>query len=789
MKVAVVDMQPILPAVGGGRQRLLGLYHALGPSIECTYVGSYDWPGEPFRDQQITPGLREIVVPLSPEHHAAAKALAAQMDGRTVIDIAFPDQVYLSPEFLRVAREHVATADVVVFSHPWCYPPLADDLQPGQLVVYDSHNVEAVLRTSLLDDLPQSRELLTRVADVEYALCRRADLVLACSQDDVNQYQQIMDVDPFCLRIVPNGAFTGRFIAMPRQGQSSQRQELGLPSDRPIAIFMGSLYGPNVEAAKFIARTLAPQCQGWCFVIVGGAGEPLQSESIPENLKITGRVDDAHRDALLIAADIALNPMMTGSGTNIKMFDYMAAGLPILTTDVGARGICTSSSAPEGIWVEPTVNFPSRCATLLSTLPFPAAWKTSVREAVQRRFSWEAISPALGTLLTVAHRSHTTRTGARPRVAVMSTWNVTCGIGEYASYLINGFSDAGADTLVLGNDLANHEPLGFAYDLHTPVSRVWTWDNIHWRDSRIDIKHFERELQLGHPDLLVVQHHTGFVPFGDLHTAVSVAQLRGIPVLVEMHDDRYVTDEQKELLCASGANLLIHDAESVEHVAGPTRKRVHVFHHPVHAPRINEDVVPTKQKKGFIIGGFGFLRPYKGLLVTVQTLALLKAQFPHITYRGWHALYPGDSSEDYYLTCLKEAEKLGVMDDLDIDTRFLPIEDVISELRTVDVVIMPYDPSNEGASGAANIALAAGAAIVTSPSAIFQSLDGVVQNVGLNAPIEYAAAISKLLRSPAQIREMKSRARTWAEEHSYVKAARSLLCSFLTDSTRQTRVV
>ena len=48
--VAVLDMQPIAPAVGGGRLRLLGLYHALG--VPTTYVGTYDWPGPGHRDHQ-----------------------------------------------------------------------------------------------------------------------------------------------------------------------------------------------------------------------------------------------------------------------------------------------------------------------------------------------------------------------------------------------------------------------------------------------------------------------------------------------------------------------------------------------------------------------------------------------------------------------------------------------------------------------------------------------------------------------------------------------------------------
>ena len=34
MKVTILDMQPIEPATGGGRLRLLGLYHALGEGIQ-----------------------------------------------------------------------------------------------------------------------------------------------------------------------------------------------------------------------------------------------------------------------------------------------------------------------------------------------------------------------------------------------------------------------------------------------------------------------------------------------------------------------------------------------------------------------------------------------------------------------------------------------------------------------------------------------------------------------------------------------------------------------------------
>jgi glycosyltransferase involved in cell wall biosynthesis len=45
------------------------------------------------------------------------------------------------------------------------------------------------------------------------------------------------------------------------------------------------------------------------------------------------------RDLMLSIADVALNPMRSGTGTNLKMLDYMAAGVPVISTEFGARGL------------------------------------------------------------------------------------------------------------------------------------------------------------------------------------------------------------------------------------------------------------------------------------------------------------------------------------------------------------------------------------------------------------------------------------------------------------------
>ena len=42
--------------------------------------------------------------------------------------------------------------------------------------------------------------------------------------------------------------------------------------------------------------------------------------------------------------DFELNQMDSRSGTNLKMFEYMAAGIPVITTEFGARGIENTES-------------------------------------------------------------------------------------------------------------------------------------------------------------------------------------------------------------------------------------------------------------------------------------------------------------------------------------------------------------------------------------------------------------------------------------------------------------
>lgn len=396
--VAVFDMQPIDPPTGGGRLRLLGLYHNLG--YPTHYVGTYDWPGEPFRDHMLSATLREIDVPLSKQHHAAAAALSQSIGGHPVIDVAFPRQSAHSPAYHEQALAQLKTAKVAIFSHPWIYPQLEKHLDPQQqLRIYDAHNVEAVLRYQLLSDKGESGEGLARlVAEVEAAICRDADVIFACSHQDRERFHRLYEIPYSKIRVVPNGVFTEKVTPCSDSERLHARRALDISLDKTLAIFIGSNYAPNREAVEFILTTLAPRLPGVVFLIVGGAGADFTgTANLPQNAILTGQIPEEQKRLALAAADLALNTMFSGSGTNIKMLEYMAAALPIISTPIGARGLRASTPQPF-LTVQP-----ADVAEAISGLSASRDLRRQLGEAARKEaisaYSWERISSDIGRLL------------------------------------------------------------------------------------------------------------------------------------------------------------------------------------------------------------------------------------------------------------------------------------------------------------------------------------------------------------------------------------------------------
>lgn len=766
LKVAVLDMQPITPAVGGGRLRLYGLYHDLGEQFETRYVGSYDWPGEEFRQEQLTASLKEIVVPLSDAHHKAAEEARRKAGGRVVIDMLFGVQGHLSEAYLDEAKHAVDWADIVVFSHPWVAPLIDDGALEGKFVVYDSHNMELDLRGQLLErgDSFQSY-VLDQVEAAERTAGDRAHLVLACSAGDAVRFAEKYGWPLSRSEMMPNGVFSQRIVPAGAAEKAALKAALGLPEDRSAAFFIGSDYMPNVEAAKIVVEKLAPSCPEMVFVIAGGVCGQLPS-GMPKNVRLAGQLSEQDKIRWLNAADLAVNPMLSGSGTNIKMFDFAAAGLPIVTTPVGARGIVETSSY--GI----EVCDPDAMVAALSRYASDAELREQAgaanRRLVESRFAWERLSPRLGQVLETGflRRSGQARRGAaqgEPIKALhVSTVGQKCGIGEYTRHLMNEMDRHGFSSVVLTCETPLAQP-----DLRGLEGRAsigWFHDTVRYADTHL-ADDIEALVDASGAELAIVQHHPGFLGWSELRRLTRLLLDRGMRVAVIVHSlDASQIPLMKEL-AEFGVAIIAHKREDLRLMH---RQGLEALHLPLAIPTLPREPrsTPAGEDKPFTIASNGFLREHKRFDILVDAVALLRDAVPDARLHLLCPLYPSADSDRAHAQVLEAIARNNLEDAVTLDTTYQDKQDLLVALSEADIAVFSYEESGEGGSAAAADAIAAGLPVIVSPSRIFDDL----RDTALTCPAQaetIAAALKDIRSDPAYYRKLAAQSRMYADRNSW----------------------
>jgi glycosyltransferase involved in cell wall biosynthesis len=335
-KLTVATSFSVHPARGGGQTRVVGLYGAaaaLGVDVDVVALVGRDERAGTIR---IRPGLREVRVPRSPEHDAAEHRLQGRL-GLPVTDIALALYADLTPAYADAVRAASHDAAAVVACHPYATATLLE-AAPGLPLLYEAQDVETDLKAALLDgvDAAEAGAALEAVRAAEALACERAEQVLTCSERDRDRLGELFGVDRARVAVVPNGYEAAAVPYTDPETRAAHRRAVGL--DRFTALFVGSWHGPNLEAAEAVCAAAAalPDMR---FLLVGSAGQALDGDAVPANVDVTGPVHERFLRDVLALADVALNPMRSGSGTNLKMLEYAGAGIPVISSAFGARGL------------------------------------------------------------------------------------------------------------------------------------------------------------------------------------------------------------------------------------------------------------------------------------------------------------------------------------------------------------------------------------------------------------------------------------------------------------------
>lgn len=257
-------------------------------------------------------------------------------------------------------------------------------------VILSEHNVEYLYEKAARPDNYLSNLTILKIKELEQFAIDNADRIFAVSEEDALNLEKIYSANRDKIDIIPNGVDTRKFNIV-SENKDNLKKKLNLQG-KQIVLFSGSTNTPNYEALKII-RNIASKIndEQIIFLIAGSLGSGYKST---KNIYYTGKVDDI--SPYFQIADIAINPMVSGSGTNLKMLEYLASCLPTISTKVGARGLGLQNNV-HAIIAEAD-DFTENILYLLDNEPLRDNLRRNGRRLVEEKYDWRKIAEKIMTI-------------------------------------------------------------------------------------------------------------------------------------------------------------------------------------------------------------------------------------------------------------------------------------------------------------------------------------------------------------------------------------------------------
>ncbi|MEM1080467.1 MAG: glycosyltransferase family 4 protein [Pseudomonadota bacterium] len=273
----------------------------------------------------------------------------------------------------------VVQGDFPAYAHPAIWA----SIMFGTRSVLVEHNVEFRRMAEQLPDL--SPVAAVWLQHQEVSIANACDRVITVSERDREQLVQA-GVSAGHMQTIPHGV---DWAAFDRAEAKNVRTAFGLDQDQAVLVYHGTYsYPPNLDAIKELSNAIVPalQAKGVSAVVLAiGPNPPTQR--IP-GVIFTGPVDDLA--GYLKAGDVAVVPLRDGGGTRMKILDYFAAGIPVVSTSKGMEGIEVEHSVQLRVVDE----VDAMATAIVELLTSPSARQQQVDQARQwvSQYDWRAIA-------------------------------------------------------------------------------------------------------------------------------------------------------------------------------------------------------------------------------------------------------------------------------------------------------------------------------------------------------------------------------------------------------------
>ncbi|WP_415408731.1 glycosyltransferase [Synechococcus sp. A10-1-5-9] len=359
------------PASNGGESRVLNIYRNLSYNNNIVLLSSSEYNGQ-TEEILHTPTFKEIRIAKDPKFASFYQELSNYSSGGDISAPAIYEQGKFFCSFHSKYLEHYDESDIIIHDSPFT---VSYDIFAGidkKHRIYNAYNVETILYKQLHPSR-KSLKIHKLVEEAEKKVLAISSMIAGCSRDDLEILKNMSGRNDVETIYIPNGCNL-------RSEYSKDPGEKGVS-----AIFMGSGHPPNVNAANYIVTQIAPKCPSVQFHIVGTC---MPQKSF-DNVISYGFLDENKLTDVICNSNLALNPMEEGSGSNVKVLNYWAHKIPVVSTSFGMRGIeCKETS-----YIRSSLK--DFAETIISSIKNPALLFKTKEDAYQeliKNYTWQNIA-------------------------------------------------------------------------------------------------------------------------------------------------------------------------------------------------------------------------------------------------------------------------------------------------------------------------------------------------------------------------------------------------------------
>jgi glycosyltransferase involved in cell wall biosynthesis len=266
--------------------------------------------------------------------------------------------------------------------------------------------------------------------------------------------------------------------------------------------------------------------------------------------------------------------------------------------------------------------------------------------------------------------------------------------------------------------------------------------------------------RLNRCDVVIVQHEFGIFGGPDGDEVLAMLAALDVPTIVVLHTVlTEPTVHQREVfqavLVAAGAIVTMTDTARRRLLAGyrVDAAKVRVIAHGAPGPSIPAaDPVGAPGDASATVLTWGLLGPGKGIEWGIEAMALLRGLRPAVRYvvaGQTHPKVAAREGEAYRRGLQRRIEKLSLAGSVRLDGRYLKAPTLAALVATADVVLLPYDSTEQVTSGVLIEAVAASKPVVATrfPHAVELLSDGAGIVVPHRDPVSIAEGLRRVIMS------------------------------------------